>query len=50
MEQQIVGEPGEVYITVVVTRAETGKEETYELVGKVINELDKQENIDESNA
>jgi len=48
MDEQntLVGTPGEVILEVVITRAETGKKETYSLVGKIINE---QENKDESN-
>lgn len=35
---KIEGQPGEVHMTVHITRKATGKVETYELVGKVEND------------
>lgn len=42
MSNDIVGQPAEVHFTVTVKRAETGKEETYEMVG-TINQNNKTE-------
>jgi hypothetical protein len=50
MPDELAGQPGELRATVQVTRAATGKVETYELIGRVMPEpQDKQEKADGSN-
>lgn len=39
----LTGQPGEVRLKIEVKRAETGEVETYDLVGKIVDEEDSEE-------
>ncbi len=45
---ELKGNPGEVRFTVTVKRAETGLEETYDMIGTIIGEEDGSNTLDSS--
>lgn len=42
---ELNGQPGEVRMTIEVTRAATGEKETFEMVGKIIEEIEESTNV-----